>query len=106
MKYWQQGDVLLRPVEPDAIPEGRAVKPVDGSLILAHGEATGHAHRISAMDGLTLIDARGKMFLRAGVPFTILHEEHGPIELPPGGYKVSRVLEYDYWAERTREVAD
>ena len=35
MKYWQQGDVLLRAVELDEIPEGRAVAPVDGSLILA-----------------------------------------------------------------------
>ena len=105
MKYWQQGDVLLRPV--DEVPEGRVVPPVDGKLILAHGEATGHAHRISAMDGLTLIDARGELFLRAMVPFTLSHDEHASLEqLPPGGYKISRVLEYDYWTERAREVID
>jgi hypothetical protein len=51
----RQGDVLLIPV--DEIPAGLKTVPRDnGRVILAYGEATGHAHAVRADVGLFAAD--------------------------------------------------
>ena len=37
---------------------------------------------------------------------TLTHEEHDPIDVPPGKYLVRIVQEFDHIAGRTRYVAD
>jgi hypothetical protein len=37
---------------------------------------------------------------------TLTHEEHDPIDVPPGKYLVRIVKEFDHIAGRTRYVAD
>jgi hypothetical protein len=37
---------------------------------------------------------------------TVTHEEHGPVELPKGIYKVEQVREYDYFSQQARRVYD
>ena len=39
-------------------------------------------------------------------PVTITHEEHDPIDVPPGKYLVRIVREFDHIAGRSRYVAD
>lgn len=98
----QQGDVLIHQIT--TIPAGTQK---DAGRVLAHGEVTGHAHRLTeASDGL-LIEIDGQLYLRVGEGgATITHEEHKPVELPQGDYRIGRVQEYDHFAEEAREVRD
>ena len=76
----RQGDVLLELVS--AIPSDATKIPLDKSrgLVLAEGEATGHAHRIprryasgKAAAYRTETDAR---YMRVTAPVPLRHEEH------------------------------
>ena len=107
MKMYRQGDVLLLQI--DAIPEDATPCAVSGDMILAYGEATGHAHRLAP--GTAQPFARGgiwsptaERFLIALEGATLRHEEHAPIALPPGKYRV--VQQREYHPEEIRHVAD
>lgn len=111
MMIYRQGDVLLCKVPTHQrtgadVREGRRI-------VLAHGEATGHAHEVVAAD--TAIDTDtppaqffqepdGKRFLFVDRPCALVHQEHGTIALAPGCYEVVRQREYAPDAIRT--VAD
>ena len=57
--FLQQGDVLLTKVAKDKISKtAKRVAPVRGRLILAEGEATGHAHAVTTEEG---INSQGHM---------------------------------------------
>ena len=99
MKQYRQGDVFV--IRVDSVPSGAV--PVDGPVILAHGEATGHAHTITSKHA-KLYEAAGERFLRLSIPAVLRHQEHEPIELPAGEYKVVRQREYS--PEAIRNVAD
>jgi hypothetical protein len=102
---YRQGDVLIIPV--DAAPGPlEAVVRENGRIILAHGEATGHAHAIRA-DGAALFrdPELAAMFLTVtGEPAALEHDEHDTIMLPPGTYRIVRQREYA--PEDVRYVAD
>lgn len=100
---WQQGDVLIRAVA--EFPEG-GVR--ECSTVLATGEATGHSHRALGADRTFTVGAgrRQRLFIEASREVTIVHEEHGPISLPPGKFEVFRVREYDYFTLEPRSVRD
>lgn len=103
----RQGDVLLVPVPglppvADARTENTGL--VDGRLILAEGEATGHAHAIEG-PGATLVSvgppwgrwgSRGmtRTYLVVSEPQTVRHEEHDPLPVGVGVYEVRRQCEY------------
>lgn len=83
---FRQGDVLLIP---RAIPEVvESVPRDDGRLILAYGEVTGHAHAVNG--DAELFEMNGRRYLNVTEPATLVHEEHGTISLPVGGYEVVR----------------
>src|SRR5258708_3535010 len=88
---FRQGDVLLLPVTD--MPCGRSVEPEAGRLVLARGEATGHHHSVTVEDA-ELVDAAEGVFLRIMAPTPLEHQEHGPITLQPGVYRVLRQREY------------
>ncbi len=88
---FRQGDVLL--VRVTEMPPGRPVEPECGRLVLARGEATGHHHSVAGMDG-ELVDAAEGVFLRIMAPTPLEHQEHAPITLQPGIYRVFRQREY------------
>jgi len=90
-KMVRQGDVLLKPVESPSYPVSprpTRVKPKNGRLILAAGEATGHHHSVVADDDTELVRVGEKMLLTLATPRTLEHQEHGPIKLPGGTYEV------------------
>lgn len=96
---YRQGDVLIMRV---AKPVSTKFETPETPVILAHGEATGHAHTIAGVrqlwrDGSELI-------LRIDAPQEVRHQEHAPIKLPPGTYRVRRQREYT--PEAIRNVAD
>lgn len=99
----QQGDVVLRRIE--ALPEGEKTIISKKHLVLAEGEATGHAHTIDE-DESELIAIGEKMILNLKNTATLTHQEHGPITLEPGLWDIGKVQEYDYFKEMKRPVVD
>ena len=127
-KKYQQGDVVMFQVDDESFE-----KTMDSSRasvhhyntqshnnpILAFGEATGHIHQIRMKDMLDKAEVTLHMprFRTAGTDtpqgfevreetVTLTHEEHAPIDVPPGKYIVRIVREFDHIAGRSRYVAD
>ena len=102
-KTYRQGDVLILKCE--RVDGGKEVEREDGRIVLAHGEATGHAHAIASMDATLFMDeATLNRYLDVRAPVVIEHEEHGRIELPSGFYEIRRQREYR--PEGLRSVLD
>jgi len=86
---WRHGDVLIAGVE--AIPpEARRCQ----SVVLAYGEVTGHSHRVEEPEKGEMWDYRGERFLKLTASTRIVHEEHQPISLAAGIYRVWQQREY------------
>ena len=98
---YQQGDVLIEGIV--NIP--KEAKRIDGRIVLAEGEATGHAHVITDKSA-TAFKVGDELFLELSKDTTVEHEEHHAITVAPGKYKVRKVREYDHFAEEAREVRD
>jgi hypothetical protein len=95
--FYRHGDVLLAAVL--VLPAD--AKPAPG-LILAHGELTGHAHRIREAGATQLFTQGALTYLRVtAAKATLVHEEHRPIELLTGIYRVWQQREYTPTAIRT-----
>lgn len=94
---YRHGDVLLATVA--ALPAGAVPRP---DLVLAHGEVTGHAHRVREAGAARLFTHGAVTYLHVtGPKATLVHEEHRPIELPTGVYRVWQQREYTPTAIRT-----
>ena len=108
MQMVRQGDVLLVPI--DSVPEDvRPVSPEGGAAVLAHGEVTGHAHVIRDERAVlvTAAEAEELYLIVHGVqPVTLAHEEHDPLPVAPGSYRVIRQREYVPGPVATRRVVD
>lgn len=105
MRQQQHGDVLICRV--DEVPSGaKKVKSEAGYLILAEGETTGHAHRITDEPGVELYEAGGVLYLSAEKQVEVTHEEHHTQTIDPGIYEIGRVVEVDPFEDAIREVAD
>lgn len=103
MKHYRQGDVLIEQVV--TIPQGATPGEPKARWHLAEGEATGHFHSVDAADAtLLFLDAEMEMYLRVHRTTEVTHQEHAPIILEPGDYRVGRQREYA--PEGIRNVAD
>lgn len=106
----RQGDVLIRPTK--KAPSEQAKRIADnGRVILAYGEATGHAHEVVGVDNADPVPAMalfeepdGTRLLVVKRDALLKHDEHGAIALAPGGYEVIRQREYS--PDAIRNVAD
>jgi len=129
-KKYQQGDVVMYQVDDEAFEKNMNGATNEASIhhyntqshnnpILAFGEATGHIHQIRMKDMLDKAEVTLHMnrFRTVGEDtpqgfevreetVTLTHEEHDPIDVPPGKYIVRIVREFDHIAGRTRYVAD
>ena len=97
---WRQGDVFLLAVS--EIPSaGRAER----RPILAEGEVTGHAHRLKDPASGRVFFVGSDLYLEVlSETATIVHEEHGPVTLPRGGYAVR--IQREYSPQEIRRVVD
>lgn len=86
--YWQ-GDVGLEPIS--KIPEGTKKK----DNIVAYGEATGHHHRFETTAVQIFADKKGEQFAKIKQESELIHEEHKPIMVPKGVYRVIRQRVFD-----------
>jgi hypothetical protein len=103
----QQGDVLLARVE--ALPPGAVQRAVDPrGIVLADGEATGHAHVIERERGVEAYECGGTLYVanQTGKPVALSHQEHHTITVDPGVWRVGIVREYDHLQDMERLVRD
>ena len=77
---FRQGDVLL--VAVPAIPADAERQRAHGRLVLAEGEATGHAHAIAEPDAREF-RVGDERFVLVRSAAQLIHEEHATIDLPP-----------------------
>lgn len=90
MALYRHGDLLVQTAA--AVPDGARRLH---HLVLAEGEATGHSHRVAERDAAVLHRAEAGLFLQVTAErATLVHQEHGPIALPRGVYRVWRQREY------------
>ena len=77
-KIYQHGDVCLVEEQVPVLEDRNRIEALertpDGQLILALGEATGHAHILSA-EGVTLVNSTGGLVLEITQPVELSHEE-------------------------------
>lgn len=99
MKYLQQGDCLLKPIQTCDF------KTRKQDNVLLAGEATGHYHRVTEGD-FDLYQEANRIVLNAITSCTVTHEEHKPITIPPGIYEVDQVREFDHLEKTMRRVID
>ena len=127
MQYekYQQGDVVMLKVDDDYFKENTSNDVVEyhgkqpTHAIMAFGEVTGHTHQVNMANmlkgaGVTLHMGYNRKagedvpqgFVVQNENVILTHEEHNPLELPPGKYIVRIVREFDHIAGRSRYVAD
>lgn len=117
MKIWRQGDVGITPYKKkfqkssERILKNSQEKP---DLVLAHGEVTGHAHRITQKDVKILLDGlvnkwsqdHDEMIIESKNKIEVTHEEHEGIVLKQGLNRVVIQREYDWASKKVRKVID
>jgi hypothetical protein len=113
MDMFAQGDLLIERVD-DVEPTGRIIEPdAIGTLVLAEGELSGHRHAIHEQVTMFRDEARARdipsglyiAHVKVGDDSaTLLHQEHAPITLPRGTYRVRRQRELE--PADVRVVAD
>jgi hypothetical protein len=94
-----QGDILIERVE-DCAASGQVVQSVhNGPVVIAEGEATGHHHRLLGSvtmyrDDAIARDIPSELYLAhvevRSPTARLVHEEHAPITLEKGTYRVRR----------------
>lgn len=99
---YRQGDVLIERI--DKIPKSAKKQKPDVRIILAHGEVTGHHHSIDSDAADWWKEDSGDQFIAVKEESSVVHQEHAPIAIPPGNYRVRRQREYS--PEAIRNVAD
>lgn len=97
---WRQGDVFVIAIP--ALPEQGCE---ERRPVLAEGEVTGHAHRLADPASGRVFASGDRLFLQVlADAATIIHEEHGPITVPRGGYEVR--IQREYTPQEIRRVVD
>ena len=102
---YRQGDVFIERIS-ETPQKTIEVSRDGGRVILAYGEATGHAHAIST-EAVILWKAAGAQasYLDVADAMAMLtHDEHATIPLPRGTYVVERQREYT--PKEIRHVTD
>jgi len=99
----------------DKEPEGELD---GGKCTVALGEATGHHHSFMQGSPGVVVTAYKQGWLNSETPArchyvaveqghaTVTHQEHKPITLPSGYYKVEIVREFDHLGQMERAVVD
>lgn len=83
-------------VRVETIPANlRTIRSENGRRILAKGEATGHHHSVPAQSTSLLAGPNNEMYLLVREGEALLeHQEHAPIRLVPGNWRVIRQREF------------
>jgi hypothetical protein len=108
LPLYRHGDVLIAQIA--ALPASEQLAPRHNT-ILARGEITGHSHRIAEAGAVQLWEQVGvnnqfgELFLQVTAEqATVVHEEHRPITLARGLYRVW--MQREYHPTAIRKVVD
>jgi hypothetical protein len=107
---YRQGDVLIVPIADASVPlsvleREPARRDPRERMILALGEATGHAHAVVGPGELYPSDSPLEpSYLHLPQGGRVVHEEHAAFPLPSGWFRVVRQREYEPGSVRV--VAD
>ena len=113
MDFYQQGDVLIKPVS--QLPQWqqdeimKREKKDTPELVVAQGETTGHSHVIRGKIVKFVPKGSGSsntIAFELTEPATISHEEHKTFTLPAGTYYIEQVREFDHFENRSTFVRD
>lgn len=100
---YRQGDILFVKTDENIAAGTVAEKRINGRLIVAAGEATGHHHAIAEKDA-EIVATPEIRWLKAPSGANVVHEEHRTIELPSGTYRI--VQQRVYHAGKVQRVVD
>lgn len=103
-KLKQQGDVLF--FRESELPEGLKEKEIGDKIVFAEGEATGHAHTTTIDNVKIYEDNVNQLWTELFEQKIVTHEEHKPITLNPGIYRIGIVQEVDPFNEEINKIAD
>lgn len=104
----RQGDVVVQRVSD--LPLAAALEKDTNKVVLAYGEVTGHHHRfddvlsVPESPKVRMWSAGAERFIQVLERSSLVHEEHAPIALEPGVYKVT--IQREYSPEEIRRVVD
>lgn len=99
------GDVLV--FGEGAMPPEFSQWPIVKDNCLAYGEATGHVHKlIGGKFELRENPATKVRHLKVVDTVMLKHQEHRPIEIAPGQYRIGIQREYDPYEKLIRKVVD
>ena len=101
-----QGDIPFFPYSGEM--KGEKVTH-NGSIVLALGEHTGHKHVITIpdiMDMTAYKTADGGWILQLKSEAQLSHNQHGPLTIKPGTYRVGKEREMDWFQSVKRDVID
>lgn len=104
MKPIRQGDVILIPCNEK--PEGETQHE---ELTLAYGEATGHHHTLYNLHPGAMIrewKKNNKRYFEVNKHYSLRHQEHKEIVVPPGVYEIGIEREYDPFENVLKRVVD
>lgn len=101
MKYYEQGDVLLFPIE--SLPEGLKKQE---DRVLQYGERTNHKHQFHDTCVVVYSAEDGTRYVNVPKDSPLTHEEHNPVMVPNGLYRMDLVREYDYDRNEVTRVVD
>lgn len=104
MECIRQGDVIL--IRSDEKPEGETQHE---ELTLAYSEATGHHHTLYGLHPGAMIrewNKNKKRFIEVDKHYSLRHQEHEEIIVPPGVYEIGIEREYDAFEKVLKRVVD
>ena len=98
-KIARHGDILLKETN-----KVRGKKTQNRTLAL--GEVTGHHHTLYGGTITSYEEDNEVKFLDVKEETSLEHQEHKPIKVLPGVYKIYRKFEFDPFADVLRKVRD
>lgn len=107
MNYLRHGDLSFAPLK--EAPKNLIKVEHGNNFILARGEHTNHKHVLATKErvGFEIFrDEAGSYILNIKEASQITHEEHKPLTIVPGWYKLGHEQEHDYALNETRRVID
>jgi len=87
---------MLRPIDKPTALSGTQPGEPGERLVLAEGEATGHAHVLTglAVAHTVVTNFRRMAVIEVHEPSALTHQEHKTIRVPPGWYEIIRQRVY------------
>jgi hypothetical protein len=105
-EFYQQGDVIIERI--DELPKD--LVKLDGHVI-EEGETPGHFHELAVAEPekkqvMVYEDTEHQKYMQNFINTMLTHQEHKAIEIPPGTYRIRKVMEYDHLQNQQRPVID